>query len=190
MKNVMTYKGYSTRVEYSPEDGALVGRLIGIQDIIMFEADGVAEFETMFHAAVDDYLESCEELGKEPHKTFSGKVMFRLNPEVHREAAIAAEIEGKSLNEWAENALHQAATHRVTDDDGRAYEFPVTALPYSLWASDNAGGLDRNSSAASIWKTILQSQMLLPQPYAAHPQGHLALATALAAKAKRETTHG
>lgn len=128
MNNVMTYRGYSTRVEYSPEDTALVGRVLGITDIIMFHADGVAEFEQMFHDAVDDYLESCEELGKEPHKPYSGKVMFRIDAELHREAAIAAELAGKSLNQWAEDAMRYAASHPMADDDGNPYGLPITAL--------------------------------------------------------------
>ena len=35
--------------------------------------------------------------------------MFRINPEVHRKAALAAELSGKSLNQWAEEVLEQAA---------------------------------------------------------------------------------
>ena len=35
--------------------------------------------------------------------------MFRVNPEVHRRAALAAELAGKSLNQWAEEVLERAA---------------------------------------------------------------------------------
>jgi len=38
----------------------------------------------------------------------SGKVMFRVDPEVHRKAALAAELSGKSLNQWAEEVLDRA----------------------------------------------------------------------------------
>ena len=40
---------------------------------------------------------------------FSGQMMFRVNPEVHRKAALAAELAGKSLNQWAEEVLGKAA---------------------------------------------------------------------------------
>jgi predicted HicB family RNase H-like nuclease len=36
--------------------------------------------------------------------------MFRVSPEVHRKAALAAELAGKSLNQWAEDVLDRAAT--------------------------------------------------------------------------------
>ena len=36
-------------------------------------------------------------------------MMFRVDPEVHRKAALAAELAGKSLNQWAEEALEKAA---------------------------------------------------------------------------------
>lgn len=35
--------------------------------------------------------------------------MFRISPEVHRKAAQAAELSGKSLNQWAEEVLDRAA---------------------------------------------------------------------------------
>ena len=62
-----------------------------------------------FHEAVEDYIETCARIGKEPKKTYSGKVMFRVSPEVHRKAALAAELSGKSLNQWAEEVLGRAA---------------------------------------------------------------------------------
>nr|WP_087002598.1 toxin-antitoxin system HicB family antitoxin [Rhizobium sullae] len=48
-------------------------------------------------------------LGKEPHRSYSGKMMFRVDPEVHARAAKAAELAGKSLNQWAEETLSRAA---------------------------------------------------------------------------------
>ena len=35
--------------------------------------------------------------------------MFRIDPEVHRRAAQAAELAGKSLNQWAAEVLERAA---------------------------------------------------------------------------------
>lgn len=109
MSNVMTYKGYSARIEYDDEDGILFGQIAGIRDGVGFHADSVEELRTAFHEAVDDYLETCAKIGKEPQKPYSGKMMFRVSPEVHRKAAIAAELSGKSLNQWAEEVLAQAA---------------------------------------------------------------------------------
>jgi predicted HicB family RNase H-like nuclease len=108
VSNKMSYKGYSARVEYDDEDGIFVGRIAGIRDGVGFHADSVAELREAFHEAVEDYLETCARIGKEPQKAFSGQMMFRVNPELHRKAAIAAELAGKSLNQWTEEVLSRA----------------------------------------------------------------------------------
>lgn len=107
--NTMSYKGYSARIDYDDEDGILVGRIAGIADVIGFHADTVEDLRAAFFEAVDDYIETCAKAGKEPQKSYSGKMMFRVAPEVHRKAAIAAELAGKSLDQWAEEVLAQAA---------------------------------------------------------------------------------
>ncbi len=106
----MSYKGYSARVEYDDEDGIFTGRIAGIRDGVGFHADSVAELREAFHDAVEDYIETCARIGKEPQKAFSGQMMFRVNPELHRRAAVAAELAGKSLNQWAEEVLNRATT--------------------------------------------------------------------------------
>ncbi|MFY7777039.1 MAG: type II toxin-antitoxin system HicB family antitoxin [Elstera sp.] len=110
MSNMMNYQGYSARIDYDDEDGIFTGRIAGITDTVGFHADTVEGLRAAFQEAVEDYLETCAHLGKEPQKAFSGQVMFRIDPEVHRKAALAAELAGKSLNQWAEEALKQAAS--------------------------------------------------------------------------------
>ena len=110
--NAMIFNGYSARVDYDDEDGIFVGRIAGIEDSVTFHADNVAELKSAFHEAVDDYVETCAKIGKTPQRSFSGKVMFRISPELHAKAAVAAEVAGISLNEWAERALAQAVEER------------------------------------------------------------------------------
>ena len=105
----MTYKGYSARIDYDDEDGILTSRIAGIRDGVGFRADNVEALREAFHEAVEDYIETCAEISKEPQKPYSGRVMFRVSPEVHRKAALAAELSGKSLNQWAEEVLDRAA---------------------------------------------------------------------------------
>lgn len=107
--NVMQYKGYSARIEFDADDEIFTGRLAGIADVIGFHADTVAGLKLAFQEAVDDYLATCEKLGRAPHKPYSGRVMFRIDPDTHARAAKAAELAGKSLNEWAGEVLSKAA---------------------------------------------------------------------------------
>src|SRR5690606_37811837 len=84
--NSMSYKGYSARIDYDDEDGLFVGRIAGIRDGVGFHADTVEGLREAFHEAVEDYLETCVRVGKEPQRAFSGQLMFRVDPEVHRKA--------------------------------------------------------------------------------------------------------
>jgi predicted HicB family RNase H-like nuclease len=110
MTKPMTYNGYHGSVEYSPEDDCLHGRLLNINDIITYEGNSLAEIKTAFRGSVDDYLVFCAETGKSPDKPYSGKMMFRVAPEVHAKAALAAQLKGISLNQWAEEVLKEAAS--------------------------------------------------------------------------------
>jgi predicted HicB family RNase H-like nuclease len=109
MMNVLEYKGYSARVELDPDDECFVGRLAGINDVVGFHGASIEELKAAFREAVDDYIETCRKSGKPPERPYSGKVMFRLDPEVHARAALAAQLQGVSLNQWAEGVLSQAA---------------------------------------------------------------------------------
>jgi predicted HicB family RNase H-like nuclease len=110
MTSTMTHNGYSARIEYDDADGVFFGRIAGIRDGVTFHADTVEELRAAFREAVDDYVETCAKLGKEPQRAYSGQMMFRVSPELHRKAAQAAELSGKSLNQWAEEALEKAAS--------------------------------------------------------------------------------
>lgn len=94
----MEYKGYHAKPAYSAEDECFVGKVLGINDSISFHGFSVAEFESAFKEAVDDYLELCEEHGKTPDKEYSGQFVLRVPPELHKELAIEAERRGDSLN--------------------------------------------------------------------------------------------
>jgi predicted HicB family RNase H-like nuclease len=111
MNEVLKYKGYHGSTEYSLEDDCLHGKILGINDVITYEGNSVKEIKAAFKDSVDDYLAFCKETGKEPNKPYSGKVMFRIDPQVHAKAALAAQLKGISLNQWAEEVLREAASH-------------------------------------------------------------------------------
>lgn len=69
--NTMSYKGYAAKIEYSDEDQCFVGHIAGIQDIVGFHGESVAELREAFVEAVDDYLEMCARLNRAPQKPYS-----------------------------------------------------------------------------------------------------------------------
>jgi len=107
--NTMTYKGYAAKIDYSDEDLCFVGHVAGIRDVIGFHADNVSDLRNAFEEAVDDYLSYCTEQGREPLRPASGKISLRISPEVHSAINIAAEVSGKSVNQWINDTLTKAA---------------------------------------------------------------------------------
>lgn len=107
MKNsgLLRYKGYSARPEYSAEDRIFYGRILGISDLVDFQSESAKDLEPEFHKAVDDYLEFCEEIGKQPQKEYSGLFNVRISPELHREVSVYAQAEGVTLNKAVEQAI-------------------------------------------------------------------------------------
>ena len=106
--SMMNYKGFSARIEYSDDDGCFVGRVAGIQDVIGFHGQSVSKLRAAFKEAIDDYLETCERLGKQPNRPYSGQFRLRISPDLHARVAIAAESKGKSLNTLIADLIERA----------------------------------------------------------------------------------
>ena len=68
MTTTMTWKGYVARIDHDEEDGILTARIAGIRDGVGFHADTVEGLRAAFHEAVEDYLETCNRIGKEPQR--------------------------------------------------------------------------------------------------------------------------
>lgn len=62
----MKYKGYQGTCEVSVAGNLVFGQLHGIKDLILYEAEAVSGLRQAFEETVDDYLETCAELGKTP----------------------------------------------------------------------------------------------------------------------------
>jgi predicted HicB family RNase H-like nuclease len=108
---MMQYKGYSAKVEYDEDAKLLYGRVLGIRDVVDFQAKRVEEVEKEFHRSVNDYLAFCAKRSESPDKPLSGKLVFRTTPDNHRLIAIAAEKEGLSINQFLEQAALQQVQH-------------------------------------------------------------------------------
>ena len=101
----MTYKGYYGSVEFSDEDSVFFGRIVGVNDRITYEGIDVESLRHDFETAVDEYLEICSRLGKEPEKSYKGIFKVRINPSLHRRLAIFSVSNGKTQNAAVEEAI-------------------------------------------------------------------------------------
>jgi predicted HicB family RNase H-like nuclease len=112
MNDILEYKGYYGSVHFSAEDEVFYGKLLGIEDLVNFEGASVRELKKAFHQAINDYLETCKEIGKEPNKTYKGSFNVRISTELHKAAAIFATINNISLNEFIKTAIDYALRHK------------------------------------------------------------------------------
>lgn len=73
-ENTLRYKGYTAKVIFGDADGCLIGKVLGIDDSVTFEAESVEEIRKEFHVALDDYISYCEKIGKKPDRPYSEEV--------------------------------------------------------------------------------------------------------------------
>lgn len=107
---MMTYKGYTAKVEFDEDAMIFHGEVIGIRDVVTFQGKSVKELEKAFKDSVDDYLEFCKERGEKPDKPFTGKFVVRLRPDIHRKVYIAAKKSGESINTWLNKNLDRVVS--------------------------------------------------------------------------------
>jgi len=104
--NTMQYKGYTALIEFSNEDGCLIGKVLGIRDIIVFDGNTVEEIRTHFQDMIDHYIEACAKAGREPNEPVS-EIMIPVSPVLYAKAARKAEYDGVPVRAVMESALQK-----------------------------------------------------------------------------------
>lgn len=102
---ILRYGDYVGSAEISLEDNCLHGTILFIEDVVSYEAATTAELQTAFEEAVNDYTETCAQIGVEPQKPFSGTFNIRIPKDMHRAAAVKARAIGIKLNELVKRAI-------------------------------------------------------------------------------------
>lgn len=145
------YKGYDGSAEVSVEDGVLHGKLLNIRDLITYQADGISRLEAEFRGAVDAYLEDCKLENRPADKPFKGSFNVRISPDLHRELAIDASGQSKSLNEYVQFVLSQHKRLQQLETRARLPYRMVVKYFDSTSASQvtSDGNTGRNTSQAS-----------------------------------------
>jgi predicted HicB family RNase H-like nuclease len=106
---MMKYKGYMGIVRFDDEAELFVGHVLNIRDVITFEGRTVDDLRKSFQESVDFYLACCKADGVKPEKPFSGTIIVRTKPEIHRALSILAEAKGKSVNRMIGGILSHGA---------------------------------------------------------------------------------
>lgn len=103
--DILKYKDYEGTAELDMARGICRGKILFIDDLVTYQAATPAELRAEFETAVDDYLATCAEVGKEPQRPFRGMFNVRVPPALHRTAALRAASDEVSLNDIVVRAL-------------------------------------------------------------------------------------
>jgi predicted HicB family RNase H-like nuclease len=112
MNDVLRYKDYIASVHFSAEDEVFYGKVLGVDDLISFEGASVKELKKSFKEAVEDYIRTCKEIGKEPNKTYKGTFNVRIGADLHKDAAMFAATLNISLNDFVRTAIDYALLNK------------------------------------------------------------------------------
>lgn len=117
--DILKYKDYEGTAELDMARRVCRGKILFIDDLVTYEAASPAELQTEFEAAVDDYIDTCTTLGREPQKPLRGQFNVRIPPALHKAAALRALADNVSLNDVVVRALdafvniHSVVNHNV-----------------------------------------------------------------------------
>lgn len=118
--DILKFKGYEGTAELDMDRHVCRGKILFIDDLITYEAASPAELQKEFEAAVEDYIETCAALGRDPQVPLKGQFNVRVPPPLHKALTLRALQDGASLNDVVVRALdafvgiNADVNHKVT----------------------------------------------------------------------------
>ena len=148
-KTMLEYNGYHASVEFDAEDKIFVGEVFGITDSLNFHGESVSELEEMFKQCIDNYLEVCEKIGKEPDKEFKGSFNVRITPELHKRAALEAANQKITLNQYVLNAIENSLGKKENETNTTIIYIPYNTKTMN-WGSRRNNTITEKDYGKSI----------------------------------------
>jgi predicted HicB family RNase H-like nuclease len=62
----MEYQGYMAQVEFDDDAKLFHGRVVGLRDVITFQAERAEDLKHEFTVSIDEYLKWCAQRGEAP----------------------------------------------------------------------------------------------------------------------------
>lgn len=103
--DILKYKDYEGTAELDMTRQVCRGKILFIDDLVTYEASSPAELQREFEAAVDDYLDTCLSLSREPQKPLKGQFNVRIPVALHKAAVLRAIADNVALNDVMVRAL-------------------------------------------------------------------------------------
>jgi len=111
--NLNRYKNYHGSVNYSNDD-VVYGKLEGIRDLVSYEGRDVESLKKAFKDAVDDYLDTCKDAGREPERR-SKEPSTRVSPwsrsKLSKKASPSTNMSRKSSRKQADTGGRRHDIH-------------------------------------------------------------------------------
>lgn len=102
---ILKYKSFEGSAELDMQKKFCWGKILYIDDVVTYQSESIANLQKQFEEAVDDYIETCKLVGKEPQKPCRGLFNVRVSPELHKAALRRAITDETSLNDVVCRAL-------------------------------------------------------------------------------------
>ncbi|HEX9171024.1 MAG TPA: type II toxin-antitoxin system HicB family antitoxin [Telluria sp.] len=102
--DILKYKGYEGTADLDMDRGICRGKILLINDLVTYESESPRELQKQFEEAVNDYLQTCQELGRQPQVPLKGQFNVRVSPHLHRQLILRATSDEVSLNEIVSRA--------------------------------------------------------------------------------------
>ena len=163
---ILKYREFEGSAELDLGRGVCRGRILFIDDAVTYESQTIQGLQGEFEAAVDDYVDTCREIGKEPQKSCRGQFNVRVTPEVHRAAARRALADETSLNDVVSRALAAYLQEPTAGNLSTQHAHPAVASIVSIeevgvltdWVvGGSAGLLNAPFGSADTLVSIVQS---------------------------------
>lgn len=108
MKNVMKFGEYDAVISFDPEIQMFRGEFVGLNGGADFYADSIENLRKEGETSLKVFLDYAAEKNIPPKKQFSGKLVLRLKPEIHRKYKLLASAKNVSLNQLLNETLEKA----------------------------------------------------------------------------------
>jgi len=143
--DILKYKGYEGTAELNMSRQVCRGKILFINDLVTYEAASPSGLQKEFEAAVDDYIDTCAQLGREPQKSLKGQFNVRIPPDLHKAVALRALEDNVSLNDVVVRALDAFVNIRADVNHNIRVTFDLTREPMQTLVS--------SASVPSQWGT-------------------------------------
>lgn len=147
--DILKYKGYEGTAELDMERGECRGKILFIGDVVTYKTKVIAELQKEFEAAVDDYVETCQALGREAHAPLKGQFNVRVSPALHKAAVLRAVCDGVYLNDVVVRALDAFVNTQVDVNHKHRHDHNISVTVQATGLQT----LISSASAPSKWET-------------------------------------